>query len=74
MLTMRPSRRAPIAFLPKAWQRKNIDFRLTSMTSSQSASERSTASPRRMMPALLTSPSSGPELSQTRSSIEDAAA
>ena len=38
MLTIFPGRPAREAFLAKAWQRKNRDFRLTSMTSSQSAS------------------------------------
>lgn len=42
MLTIFPDQPAKSAFLAKAWQRKNTDFRLTSITSSQSVSEKST--------------------------------
>ena len=43
-----------------AWERKNSDFRLVSITASQSSSLKSSASARRMIPALLTRMSSRP--------------
>ena len=46
------------------WLRKNRTFRLVSITASQSSSEKSRLSARRMMPALLTRMSTPPALSQ----------
>ena len=60
MLTIAPPAPRAKAARAKAWDRKNTALRLTSITSSQSASVKSTASARRMMPALLTRMSSGP--------------
>ena len=57
ILPPRPS--ASIAFAA-AWARKKADLRLTSITASQSASLNSSASARRMMPALLTRMSQRP--------------
>ena len=63
MLTIAPPAPRAKAARAKAWQRKNTAFRFTSITSSQSASVKSTASARRMIPALLTRMSSGPTVS-----------
>ena len=66
MLTMAPPACRAKAARAKAWERKNTALRLTSITSSQSASVKSTASARRMMPALLTRMSSGPSVGERR--------
>ncbi len=52
---------------PAAWHRKKTDFRLVSITASQSSSVKSTESARRMMPALLTRMSSRPSFSSVSS-------
>jgi len=66
-----PPRWSAIIRFTAAWLRKNSTFRLTFMTSSQSCSVKSTASARRMMPALFTRMSTGPRAavasSRTRS-------
>ena len=64
MLTMAPPACRAKAARAKAWERKKTALRLTSMTSSQSASVKSTASARRMMPALLTRMSTGPSVGE----------
>src|SRR5579884_2783077 len=62
MVMMLPLRWASIT-RPAAWQAKKTALRLVSMTASQSASVRSTAGPRRLIPATLTSTSSRPKAS-----------
>ena len=55
-----PLRPPAIMSRTTAWDRKKTDFRLTFRTASQSSSVKSTASARRMIPALLTRMSMGP--------------
>ncbi len=59
MLMILPRRRSSIG-RAKACDRKNTDLRLVSITASQSASLKSMASARRMMPALFTRMSTAP--------------
>src|SRR4029077_2128863 len=53
MLTISPGRPAAINRRPNCWLRKNVPRRLLAMTASQSAQVTSTASLRRLLPALL---------------------
>ncbi len=70
----------PVMWRAAAWHRKNSVFRLVSITASQSSSEKSSASSRRIIPALLTRISRRPSLPTTVSttsvtgSIEDRSA
>ena len=66
MLTIAPPASRAKAARAKAWERKKTALRLTSITASQSASVKSTASARRMMPALLTRMSRGPSVGERR--------
>src|SRR6476620_11650146 len=65
MLTISPGRPAAINRRPSCWLRKKAPRRLLAMTASQSAQVTSTASLRRLLPALLTSRSTRPNTEAT---------
>jgi hypothetical protein len=73
MLMILPLPRSSIC-APAARHRRNALVRLTAMTSSQSASEYSTAAVRRMIPALLTRMSIGASSAAVAASTRRAAA
>ncbi len=64
-----PGRSPAIIRFTAAWLRKKRTLRLTFITSSQSCSVKSTASARRMMPALFTRMSTGPSAASVSSRI-----